>query len=106
MKHNNLHCEQQFSSDSESTDISADTFDNVPDSLNYHINKKVRFPEERVKDGHMFEAMTNFLKEATNLMSNLSIVANKLDRTSEEGYEMQVTISDINKVLPSKQRKR
>ncbi|KAI4467281.1 kinesin-related [Holotrichia oblita] len=106
MKHNNLHCEQQYSSDSESTDISADTFDNVPDSLNYHINKKVRFPEERVKDGHMFEAMTNFLKEATNLMSNLSIVANKLDRTSEEGYEMQVTISDINKVLPCKQRKR
>ncbi|KRT82662.1 Kinesin, partial [Oryctes borbonicus] len=106
MKHNNLHCDQQFDSDSESTDISADTFENVPDSLNYHINKRVHFTEERVKDGHMFEAMTNFLKEATNLMSNLSIVANKLDRSSEEGYEMQVTISDVNKVLPSKQRKR
>ncbi|GJQ76184.1 hypothetical protein Trydic_g1927 [Trypoxylus dichotomus] len=106
MKHNNLHCNQQFDSDSESTDISADTFENVPDSLNYHINKRVHFTEERVKEGHMYEAMTNFLKEATNLMSNLSIVANKLDRSSEQGYEMQVTISDVNKVLPCKQRKR
>ncbi|XP_022909713.2 uncharacterized protein [Onthophagus taurus] len=89
--------------DSDSSDFSMDTFENVQDSLNYH--KRVHFPKEQHKDSRVFEAMTNFLKEASALMANLSIVADKLDKP-EQAHEIQVSLSDISEMVSKKIKKK
>ncbi|XP_017769190.1 PREDICTED: kinesin-like protein KIF11-A [Nicrophorus vespilloides] len=83
---------QQESSDDESVH-----FENIPDSLNYYNEKKkVRFNEEPFKNENMVEAMTNFMKEVTTLMSNLTKVANRLENSSEQEYDVEVTVNDFN----------
>lgn len=75
----------------------------IPDSLNYHIanNKKVRFSKcKTVGNDRMVTAMSNFLEEATNLITNLTLVAAKMEKSTKhtfpEDYDVHITLEDIS----------
>ena len=97
--------QQEVNYDTDSTEDSTNTFGNVGDSLEYHrANKKVRFDEGPTSSGRIFEAMSNFLREATSLMSNLNLAACKLERGPD--YDVQLTVNGFDDVINYCGRKR
>lgn len=79
----------------ESISSSDNTFGELPDSLSFHEenNKKVHFSKNRKDNERILQAMSKFMEEATNLMTNLSLAANKLQK--EQSFDLEVTVSDI-----------
>jgi len=78
----------------ETVDLSTE----LPNSLtvNETHKKKVHFSSH--ESDRMFKAMSKFVEEATNLMTNLSLAASKLQ--GEHTYDLEVTVNDI-KGLPN-----
>lgn len=95
--------------------VSHESENELPDSLNYHAanSKKVRFEKKKlVGSDRMFVAMSQFLEEATSLLSNLSLVANKIENNSTpkfpspEDYDLHVTVNDISSLRKITRRHR
>lgn len=82
------------------------------DSIHYETtidlpnNKKVHFPSKQ--NERMYNAMSNFMTEANELMSHLNLAANNLEtKTQQQSYEFQINVNDIPKfVLPRKGKRR
>lgn len=80
-----------YSSSEEDIKFKAD----VMDSLEYHmVNKKVKFSENHSQEKRVIKAMSEFLEEATQLMS-------KIDRCSnnflDSNFDIEVTVNDPTK---------
>lgn len=96
MKDNNGHSDAATSLESENE---------LSDSLNYHINnnnnKKVRFSKRNSETCRMFKAMSNFLEEATSLITNLSTIASRMDskRDHSHNYDIEITVNDVSPEL-------
>lgn len=74
---------------------------NIPDSLNYHHlsnSKKVHFDNKELFPNRMFMAMSNFLEEAADLMSNLTLITKKLENDTNfvKDYSVEVTVDNIS----------
>lgn len=61
-------------------------------------NKKVRFSKKASDSCRMFKAMSNFLEEATTLITNLSAIASKMDSKQDhpQTYDIEVTVNDVS----------
>lgn len=72
------------------------------------LNKNVRFSHKKSESDHILGAMSNFIKEATTLMSNLSQAACNLEhKTQEQTYEFQINVNDMPKfVIPKRGRRK
>lgn len=81
---------QLFSSSEEDIKFKTD----VMDSLEYHmVNKKVKFSEKGGQEKRMIKAMSEFLEEATQLMSNIDRCTSNF---LEANYEVEVTVKNAN----------
>ncbi|KAF2887696.1 hypothetical protein ILUMI_18477 [Ignelater luminosus] len=80
----------------ESISSSDNPFGELPDSLLFHEenNKKVHFSKNRKDNERILQAMSRFMEEATNLMTNLSLAANKLQK--EQSFDLEVTVNDVH----------
>lgn len=79
----------QFSSSEEDLKFKTD----VMDSLEYHmVNKKVKFSEKAGQEKRMIKAMSEFLEEATQLMSKIDRCNND---SHDSNYEIEVTMNNV-----------